>query len=384
VREAIRHFLKKQTTIAGIITALMFQVIFSVIWMTAYKDVNANVENLHITVVNEDAELGSTILGFLTESIPFQIVEQQQLASAQEQLNERETQLILHIPATLSQNIQSQDSPATLSFYLNESNPAMISTLMNGVADKIVTSVNQQAVGHAVTGVLTNMQMPEQQAAVIGEGLSERVTGEVEVLHPITNMASQMVPMMMVLASYVGAMIMGMNFEQSAMMIGPALNKWKKFAARSLLNVAAAILVSLLGTTLVILLGGQHVEGFVTVWLFQALFVATFMFTAQIFLLLFGVPGMLFNIILLSLQLVSSGAMVPRELLNDFYSGLSLLMPATYAVEGMMNILFGGPGIGAIVSHLLIILGTVIVLGLAAVALKKSSKGHVKQATQQG
>lgn len=372
--QAMRQFLQKPTTITGILTALMFQVIFSVIWMTGYQDVHDNVDKLRITVVNEDMEFGVAIVQSLTDSLPFQIEEQENLAAAQKLLNERDTQMVFHIPSSLSQDIRSEEGQATLHFHINESNPAMLHTLMNGVADRIVATVNKQAVGQAVAGVFSNMQIPEQQAALMGIGLSERVTGEINTVHPVSSMADQMVPMMMVLASYVGAMIMGMNFEQSSLAIGGTMSKWRKFAVRSMWNVVAAILVSLLGTSLVILLGGQHAEGFLTVWLFQALFVVTFMFTAQIFLLFFGIPGMVFNIILLSLQLVSSGAMVPRELLSDFYYGLSAFMPATYAVEGMMNILFGGPGIGASASALLLILCIAIVLGLTAVAWKKSPR----------
>ncbi|MNC51780.1 hypothetical protein D3C75_1010860 [compost metagenome] len=51
---------------------------------------------------------------------------------------------------------------------------------------------------------------------------------------------------------------------------------------------------------------------------------------------------MLFNIAMLSLQLVTSGALVPRFLLNDFYRSFSEVLPATYAVEGLMSLQFGG------------------------------------------
>ena len=64
---------------------------------------------------------------------------------------------------------------------------------------------------------------------------------------------------------------------------------------------------------------------------------------------------MLFNIAMLSLQLVSSGAIVPRELLSNFYHSISNFFPATYAVNGLMNILFGGPGVGSEVGFLLVI-----------------------------
>ncbi|KEQ21566.1 hypothetical protein ET33_37050, partial [Paenibacillus tyrfis] len=64
-------------------------------------------------------------------------------------------------------------------------------------------------------------------------------------------------------------------------------------------------------------------------------------------LLLFGMSGMLMNILLLSVQLVTSGAMMPRELLSAFYLRLGESLPAFYAVEGSMDILFGGTGTGA-------------------------------------
>ncbi|MNZ99543.1 hypothetical protein D3C78_1188740 [compost metagenome] len=83
-------------------------------------------------------------------------------------------------------------------------------------------------------------------------------------------------------------------------------------------------------------------HGFFAFWMFQALFVVTFLFFSQMFLALFGMAGMLFNIAMLSLQLVTSGALVPRFLLNDFYRSFSEVLPATYAVDGLMSLQFGG------------------------------------------
>lgn len=185
-----------------------------------------------------------------------------------------------------------------------------------------------------------------------------------------------MIPMMLVLASYVGAMIMAMNMEQSSLAIGSGISKWRKFAVRGILHIAASVVVALAGTSMMFALGGESQSGFWQVWAFQTLFVMTFMFTAQFFLLLFGVAGMLFNIILLSLQLVSSGAMVPREMLSAFYRTLGDYLPATYAVEGTMNLLFGGPGIGSVSLTLVWIMLAAILAGLLAVAIRKEQPLH--------
>jgi uncharacterized phage infection (PIP) family protein YhgE len=80
---------------------------------------------------------------------------------------------------------------------------------------------------------------------------------------------------------------------------------------------------------------------------------------------------MLFNIAMLSLQLVSSGAMVPRELLSGFYRSMSDYFPATYAVEGLMNILFGGPGSGSAAGVLVLMSAVVLAVTFVVAALRK-------------
>jgi uncharacterized phage infection (PIP) family protein YhgE len=82
---------------------------------------------------------------------------------------------------------------------------------------------------------------------------------------------------------------------------------------------------------------------------------------------------MLFNIILLSVQLVTSGAMVPRELLSGFYRRVSDFLPATYAVEGNMNLMFGGPGLANSSWALVWIMLASIVLGVFAVAIRNAA-----------
>jgi ABC-type multidrug transport system permease subunit len=166
-------------------------------------------------------------------------------------------------------------------------------------------------------------------------------------------------------------MIMGMNFQQSTMAVQAQAGKWNTVLVKAVLNAVSAVLVALVGTSLVALLGGQFEQGFLHMWLFQSLFLLTFMFVSQMFLSLFGLAGMLFNIMLLSVQLVSSGAIVPRELLSDFYTGLGRLLPATYAVDGNMNILFGGGPITGDCAALLLIMATAMAVTAVAVAFKK-------------
>lgn len=370
---ALKAFLQKTPTKIGIATAIMFQLIFSIVWMTGYDGVTDNTANLTIAVVNEDAGVGRQLAEQLVQQLPFQIVTESSLDAAKQKLEERNVQMVLHLPSALSVQLQTPGQKAELQYWINESNPALIKSMMSSVAAGVTATVNKQAIAAGAQAVLTQMNVPAAQAQSTAQALSERVTSSIQFTNPVSGMSNQMVPMMLVLASYVGSMIMGMNLQQSSNLIGAQAGKWSKFAARAVLNSIAAVVTALVGTSLVLLLGGQSVHGFMALWGFLTLCLLAFLFFSQLFLLLLGNAGMLLNIIALSAQLVSSGAMVPRELLNGFYRGLGDYLPATYAVEGNMNLLFGGPGAaGASWSLLLIVLITAV-LGLLVTVLRKET-----------
>ncbi|MFC4100875.1 YhgE/Pip domain-containing protein [Paenibacillus xanthanilyticus] len=374
----LKAFLSKPTTKVGIITALMFQVIFALIWMTGYSGVSdpERLKQLNVGIVALDTAMGPQIAEQLKQSLPVTTLTVATEEEAARMLNDRELQMVVTIPADFSKAASSQEGTAAIRYYINESNPQMIKSVMNSMAAQITSTVNKVAVTQGVQAVLTGAQFPAEQAAGAASALSERVTSDIQYSNVVDGMNNQMVPMMLVLASYVGSMLLGMNLQQSSMMLAGSFGRWQRFAARCIINVAAAVIVSLVGSSLVLALGGQSSHGFLAMWGFQALFVLTFMFLAQLFLLLFGMGGMLFNIIMLSIQLVSSGAMMPRELLPDFYHAISVVFPATYAVEGLMDLLFGGPGAGGAVLGLIVIAAASLLLGAGAVALRK---GHAPQ-----
>ncbi|MGO4111017.1 YhgE/Pip domain-containing protein [Paenibacillus sp. YAF4_2] len=383
MKQALQAFMKRPTTWVGIITALTFQIVFSLIWMTGYDGVTDRTTQLHIAIVNKDGQLGEQVASSLIKELPFKMSQLDNLEEAKKQLDARKLQMVIYMPEDFSLKTASPDGHANIQYWINESNPALIKSMMSGVAEQVTAEVNKRAVAAGVTATLGEAaKMPEEQAASTGQSLAERVTADIQSTNAIHGMNNQMVPMMMVLASYVGAMIMGMNLEQSAMAIQGSVSRWRRFAARSLINIAAAVVVSLVGSTLLYSLGGQIEQGFIHLWLFEMLFLLTFMFVSQMFLYLFGMAGMLFNIMLLSAQLVSSGTIVPRELLSDFYVGLGAVLPATYAVEGNMNLLFGGPGVGQEAAVLFLITAVAILISAAAVAVKGSrSRSRQSEAT---
>lgn len=377
----IKAFFQKPLTKVGIITALMFQVIFSVIWMTGYNGVTdtARMKELQVGIVSLDNQMGPIIAEQLTKSLPVTTVTLDSQDQALKQLNDRKLQMVVTIPEDFSQSAAAKDGSAKLIYSINESNPQMIKNVMSSIAVQITETINKQAIMQGVEAVLTEAKLPTDQVQGLSTALSERVTSEFTYMNKVDGQNNQMVPMMLVLASYVGAMLLGMNLETSSRMLAANYSRWQRFGARAIINIVAAVFVSLVGSALLMALGGQAEHGFMAVWGFQALFVLAFMFTSQLFVLLLGPGGMVFNIIMLSAQLVSSGAMMPRELLPDFYQNISVVFPATYAVEGMMDLLFGGPKVGGAVMGLVAIIVVTFVLGVAAVAIRKEKAPQLSQ-----
>lgn len=374
MKNALRALAKQPTTIIGIAAALLFQLIFTVVWMTGYDGMQDRTERLVIGIVNEDSRWGEAIVRQLKDGLPVRVRELDDPAEAARQLEYRGIQMLVRIPPDFSAKAAAADGTAALEFTINESNPMMIKNMMAQVAAQITASVNRQAIMTGARQMLSQLQMTEEQTRTMAETLSERVTADITYTNPVQGINNQMVPMMIVLASYVGVMIMGMNLEQSNMAAAAmGIGRWQRFGARMVINAAAAVIVSLIGVSLVLGLGGQSAGGFFALWGFEALFILTFILVSQLFLMLFGMAGMLFNILLLSMQLVSSGAMMPRELLPDFYRSISEVFPATYAVEGAMNLLFGGPPADRAALGLLAILAAALLLGAASTAIRRPS-----------
>lgn len=303
------------------------------IWMTAYSGVNDRTNKLTIAIVNEDGEQSQKVVDALVQSIPFQTVADLNNSEAIDKLEHHEVHMVLEIPAGFNDLLQTAGSTAQINYTLNEANPVTIKSIMQGVSQSVTNTLNSQASAQGIQAVLTASGMPADQAGATTETITSRVESSLISLNQVNGMNNQMVPMMMVLASYVGAMIMGMNVQGAIGMLTGLYSRLTLFGARFIINIGSALVVSLVGSSLIVALGGQFEQGFIAFWMFQALFLCTFMFFSQFFLILLGPAGSLLNIIALSLQLVSSGAMVPRELLNGFYSGLGQYLPATYAVK---------------------------------------------------
>ncbi|NMF01266.1 YhgE/Pip domain-containing protein [Aneurinibacillus aneurinilyticus] len=375
--KAMIAFLKKPSTVVGIVTALLFQILFPIIWLTAYDHVTDRVDQFKLAIVNEDrGNIGEKVVQDLSNYLSFQVTKVDSLKQAMNDLEQRKYRMVIEIPANFSSLVQQLNQKAPFIFHINESNPTMIKNVMHSVANEVAKAANHESIKAEIEATFEQAHMPANQAKKMATMLSERVVMKIEPLHSVSNFSSSMIPMMVVMACFVGSMMMAMQMQKVSTELKEQFTKWERFSARMLINFASAIIISSIGATLIYSLGDHLAGGFLSLWLFQVTCMLAFLFVAQISLLLLGDAGAWVNIALLSIQLVSSGALIPRELLSPFYLEIGKYLPATYAVDGLMNLVLGGSGISETVASLLWITIGAAILGLLCVSLQRDTWAH--------
>ncbi|MCP1181872.1 YhgE/Pip domain-containing protein [Paenibacillus sp. 1781tsa1] len=365
-------FLKNGATIVGLITAVLFQVFFNIIWLSGYDRVNERMTELAVTIVNEDGVAAEPVAESLAAGLDFEIIPSESMEEARQLLTDREVYMIIEIPSGFMQQTGDLSKTVAVNYVMNESNVATVKSVMQNVAAQVTATLNREVQQNSIRGVLNQSGMPADQADGLALGLSSRVEAEVVRLNPVDNFSFSMVPMLIVTATFTGAMLLGMNLQKVSGELSGRAGKWERFWARNIVNLGAAFIVSLVGSGMMQIMGVSSADGWFMLWLFQLLITISFLFMAQLSLQLLGNAGAWLNSALLPLLMLSSGSTIPRDVMPEFYQFIGHYLPATYAVEGMMNLVLGGNGIGRDAMLLAVIGGVTLTLGALCTWIRRS------------
>jgi len=370
--DTLKQFFKRPGPYVGMVVALSFQLIFFCVWLTAYDGVNERADQMRIAIVNEDGNIGSKIAEGLQRNLPFQVKAEQSVEKANKAMNDHVYDMIIEIPASFSKDI-NETGKSNVNFHINQANAMMAKQLMEGAAKQIRDNVNKEITSYKKQAIVGKLQAVGPENIEVIKGVTEDSIGfTVHKVNDAKGFSANMVPLMMVLASFVGAMIMSMELSKVAKEVK---NGWSNFVSRQVINGTVSILLACI--TIGLMRGFQielH-EAVWSIWVFQAIVFFAFLSLTQMFITVFGNAGMIFNIISLSLQLVSSGVIVPHEMLSKTYQTIGELFPATYAANGYYTIIFGGVSLEKNIISLLVI---ILVTQLVAV-ITVSIKGIVKR-----
>lgn len=385
--KGLQALFKIRETYIGIAATIAFQLIFFSIWMTAYDGISDRANNLTIGLISEDSAVGQEVISGLKESLPFATKEFTSIKKAEKDLDQRHINMIIHIPADFSAQLQAGEE-AKIVYSINQANASLAKTMMESVAKQATEEVNHslypvqqgemikafsQQFAQLPLEQNTALQVQDTVASTIMGVKDRTVESTIIKTNDVKGFAANFVPLMVIISSFVGAMVMIMQHQQAAEIVQHTVSKWSLFFARQLVNIAVAFILPLLTIGLMHLFTISSNESFFTIYLFQAFMFWAFLCLAQVFVIVFGNLGMVFNICALSLQLVTSGVLVPNAMLSDFYHRVASILPATYGADGYYTIIFGGSSESLIhnSSSLAIIIAVTLVVATVAVALKR-------------
>ncbi|MBG9693423.1 hypothetical protein ABD91_22025 [Lysinibacillus sphaericus] len=354
--KGLQTLLSVRETYIGIVAAIAFQLIFFTIWMTAYDGVNERADELSIGFVVEDTGMGQQIVKDMEDNIPFTVKKYSSLKQAEHALNERQINMIMQIPANFTNQLQTGEK-AEIIYSINQANASMAKNMMDSVAKQLTEEMNRMLYPlqqNQAIEVFSQQfaQLPFEQntsqqinASVHTTMMSIKdhaVDATILKTNDVKGFAANFIPLMVIISSFVGAMVMIMQHQQAAQKVQSILSKWQLFFARQLLNVGVALTLPFLTIGLMHLFTISSNESFLSIYLFQSVMFLAFLCLAQVFVILFGNIGMVFNICALSLQLVTSGVLLPKTMLSEGYKQIAAMLPASYGADGYYTIIFGG------------------------------------------
>jgi len=384
----LQALFKIRETYIGIVITIAFQIIFFSVWMTAYDGVNDRTDNLKIGLISEDTEMGQKVVNEIKATLPFTLENYTSLDKAEQELNQRDIHMIIHIPSDFTSQLQA-GKEAEIVYSINQANASIAKNMMDGVAKQVTEEINhniypvqQDKTIEAFSQKFSQLPMEQHTAQQINKAVAttimsvkdRAINSTIIKTNNVEEFAANFVPLMVIISSFVGAMVMIMQHQQAAQLVQDTISKWQLFLARQLINIGVAFALPLLTIGLMHLFNISSQVNFLTVYLFQALMFWAFLCLAQAFIIIFGNLGMIFNICALSMQLVTSGALVPQAMLSDFYNKLASLLPATYGADGYYTIIFGGStdNLMSNCSSLGMIIAVTLAMSAIVVAFKKS------------
>ena len=367
-----KKLLSHPLTKLGIGTALVFQIVFFTVWLTAYDGVEERTDAFTVAVIAEEPTIAETLEKQLETKAPFTFVFDQPLVEAREKLDKREISMVMHIPASFLDDVQA-GKKGQIDFYTNQSTPSVEKQMMETAATMITKELNTEV--YNIASAQMNEILPEmvadetggdEDAMMLAGLIAERIQQvlDVEMVeekiykeHDVDGFSATMIPLMVVLASYIGAMIMSQQMQVATKETLAGGHRLLVFLYRQIINLVVSFVLSMVTLGIMLLLGVELTASIMEVWIFQSVLFLSFLAISQLFVVAFGSPGMIFNVILTATQLVSSGAIVPRELLSTFYEKLGAILPATYGVNGYFSIIYGGGDLASEVGTLLWMIG---------------------------
>lgn len=373
----MKKFLKQKAAIGAIGMAILYQVIMVALVLPAYSALPGNMDQLKVALINEDTQQGEAISKQIAENVPMNIDTKMTLQEAEDALEARELVLIIHIPADFSANLVNQAEKATMNFHTNQGASSMVNSLVAQVVGQMEDTIERQFQTAAVTGMLSEMQIPPEQAAQMASIALEKYDANMIVNNvPREGLHNSMGPIFLTMASNISALIGTLFVFNAWKAVRNKISKWKSFLSIQSLLVTISVLAPLGGLAIFFMLENYGTSVFFELWFSHALMIFA---ASQIYFMLaalLGIGGFGISVILLLTGVVANGGIIPREMMYSIYDWLSYVSPTYYALQADLSILHGGVEINSfMMSNLYLAIGALCITSIVFIFKKREFDG---------
>ncbi|OUS76673.1 hypothetical protein B1748_11300 [Paenibacillus sp. MY03] len=366
---------KQKMVIGGIFMAVFYQIVFITIYMSGYGAMSDNLDQLSVAIVNEDEQYGKEIADSLGSQLPFKLITNVNLADAQQELDDRDLHMIIHIPENFTEKLQTEGEQAPLDFFINQSTPAMVASSMQQVATQLTSTLNQQFAVQNAERLLLAHNMPEEQAKALAAGIATKLASEINLSNPIpAGMQNQVAPVFLSMVSLVGAMIFAMLGTGAAQSLAPSMGKWHAFLAFHGVSAIVSVIAPVVGLAIAFCFHGYGFETFFKMWGLHALEMFAAIEFMGIFFFLAGQAGMLISLFFILVQSITSGLMMPQAIMPDFYRIISYISVMYYSGQSDLSLMFGGGKTGEHILGLVLIAAAAILINTLIYWRKTAAK----------
>ncbi|MFS0782742.1 YhgE/Pip domain-containing protein [Bacillus sp. 1P06AnD] len=350
-------FLKNKMVIAAIFMAVFYQIIMMGSFMPGYSAIPKNIDDLHIAIVNDDPQYGKQISKQLKDSLPFKEIESNKtLKQSKKMLDDRDIELLIHIPKDFSANLQGGKVQPKMDFYINQATPAMVSSTMQSIVKEIDANMSTQFSTNKAKGILAQLNVPEKQADAMAKSIENSFDANVVTINKVPDgMHNQMAPFFLTMVSYVGAMIAALTLTGAFNGLKNIMGKWRTYAYTQIVGILMSVIAPLIGIGILYIMHGYGSETFFELWVHHALQLFVSLQFTLVFSLLLGQAGMILNLPFLLVQTIAAGAVMTRDMMYGFFKAISYISPMYYSVQADFTLLFGGGQLATYVWHLALI-----------------------------
>lgn len=341
----LTKFLMSKGVIYAIILAVFYQIAMVGLYIYGYHVLPDGVNQLVISVVNQDGTKGAAIEKELVPTLSKsfnEVITDRGLDESKEELDRRQIQMIVVIPENFVDDLASGNSK--FDFYIDESNTTTVINTMEAVAKSITDNFNQAINQGKLTNILNSLNVNVTQQEKIAQQLNNSVVqNNVYSNKAPGSMDYVMAPSFLSIATYASSMVVAIVLMNIFLAFIPIIGKWKAFRYVEMTGCVIAILAPLFGVIMARILISISIQKLAIIYLQQIFMqITAFQFTL-IFSVLFGQNGIFINIPLMLAQTIAGGGTMPLQIMPDLFKVVSYFTPMYPNTQIDFGLLFGGP-----------------------------------------